>query len=114
MLNDTPEAIFESIKDLKVLIIGDVMIDSYLWGSVNRVSPEAPVPIVEVQKREKRLGGAANVAMNIGAMGATPILCSVIGQDQEGEELMQLLAQQGMTSSAIVRSTTRKTTTKIG
>ena len=88
------------------------MVDAYIIGKVDRVSPEAPVPVVNIEQRDMRLGGAANVAVNIQALQATPILCSVIGQDQEGEELMQLLAQQGMTSSAIVRSTTRKTTTK--
>ena len=88
------------------------MVDAYIIGKVDRVSPEAPVPVVNIEQRDMRLGGAANVAVNIQALQATPILCSVIGQDQEGEELMQLLAQQGMTTSAIVRSTTRKTTTK--
>ncbi|HOZ86707.1 MAG TPA: D-glycero-beta-D-manno-heptose-7-phosphate kinase, partial [Bacteroidia bacterium] len=61
--------IFKSFNNLNVLIIGDVMIDSYLWGKVNRISPEAPVPIVSVQKKERRLGGAANVALNIQALG---------------------------------------------
>ena len=69
------EDIFQAFTKLKVLIIGDVMIDSYLWGDVSRISPEAPVPVVNVKKREKRLGGAANVAMNILSMGATPVLC---------------------------------------
>ena len=72
------EEIFEGFNKLNVLIIGDVMIDSYLWGNVNRISPEAPVPIVSVTKKESRLGGAANVALNIKSMGANPILCSVI------------------------------------
>jgi D-glycero-beta-D-manno-heptose-7-phosphate kinase len=83
--------IFKSFSNLNVLIIGDVMIDSYMWGKVNRISPEAPVPIVAVQKKEKRLGGAANVALNIQAMGANPILCSVIGIDYEGQNFMDLL-----------------------
>jgi len=105
-------ALLDQFKNKKVLIVGDVMVDAYIIGKVDRVSPEAPVPVVNIEQRDMRLGGAANVAVNIQALQATPILCSVIGQDQEGEELMQLLAQQGMTSSAIVRSTTRKTTTK--
>ena len=66
-------------KKLKVLVIGDVMVDSYVWGKSNRVSPEASIPIVEVEKREKRLGGAANVALNIKNLGAQPIICSVLG-----------------------------------
>ena len=76
--------IFKSFNNLNVLVIGDVMVDSYLWGNVNRISPEAPVPIVTVKHKERRLGGAANVALNLQALGATPILCSVIGVDYEG------------------------------
>ena len=83
--------IFRSFSNLNVLIIGDVMIDSYMWGKVNRISPEAPVPIISVNKKEKRLGGAANVALNIQAMGANPILCSVIGIDLEGQSFLDLL-----------------------
>ena len=71
--------IFESFKNKKVLIVGDAMIDSYMWGEIKRISPEAPVPIVNINKYEKRLGGAANVALNVKSMGAQPILCSVIG-----------------------------------
>ncbi len=77
---------FKSFNDLNVLIIGDVMVDSYMWGKVNRISPEAPVPIVAIQSKEQRLGGAANVALNIQAMGANPILCSVIGVDYDGHK----------------------------
>ena len=74
-------SLFEKFNDQKVLVIGDVMIDTYLWGNVSRVSPEAPVPIVSGVVEENRLGGAANVALNVKAMGAVPILCSVIGDD---------------------------------
>ena len=81
---NTLEDIFSAFNGLTVLIVGDVMIDSYLWGKSTRISPEAPVPIVNVVKREKRLGGAANVALNIQALGATPLLCSVIGDDTDG------------------------------
>jgi bifunctional ADP-heptose synthase (sugar kinase/adenylyltransferase) len=91
---DRIREIFKSFNNLNVLIIGDVMIDSYLWGKVNRISPEAPVPIVAVEKKERRLGGAANVALNIQAMGANPILCSVIGVDYEGQAFMELLKTQ--------------------
>src|SRR5574344_2172195 len=66
------------------LVIGDVMLDSYLMGKVERISPEAPVPIINVKQRECRLGGAANVALNVEALGAKPILCSVIGKDSKG------------------------------
>ena len=80
--------LLDSFKNLNILIIGDVMIDAYLWGKVDRISPEAPVPIVSVHKKESRLGGAANVALNIKALYAQPIICTVVGDDAEGEEFM--------------------------
>jgi len=97
---------------MKVLIIGDVMVDAYIFGKVERISPEAPVPVVSVEKRENRLGGAANVALNIRALGAEPILCSIIGNDKKGEEFRQLLAEAGIRSDGIISSTARITTTK--
>ncbi|MFH1000439.1 MAG: bifunctional ADP-heptose synthase [Bacteroidota bacterium] len=104
--------LFEQFNSLKVLIIGDVMIDSYLWGKVNRISPEAPVPIVEVKKRANRLGGAANVAINIKALGAEPILCSVIGNDNQAGTFLKLLADEKITSEGIIQSQNRITSTK--
>lgn len=104
--------IFKSFNNLNVLIIGDVMIDSYMWGKVNRISPEAPVPIVTVHKKEKRLGGAANVALNIQAMGANPILCSVIGIDVEGQTFLDLLKKQKLSQKGILKSRDRITTEK--
>lgn len=104
--------LLNAFNNLNVLIIGDVMVDSYIWGKVNRVSPEAPVPIVEVEKRENRLGGAANVALNIKALGANPVLCSVVGDDQKGKEFMDLLKAEGMDSLGMVISKERITTTK--
>ncbi len=82
--------IFERFKKLRVLIVGDIMVDNYILGKVDRVSPEAPVPVVDVIKTESRLGGAGNVALNIQAMGAIPKLCTVIGVDKEGELLKKL------------------------
>jgi D-glycero-beta-D-manno-heptose-7-phosphate kinase len=94
--------IFNSFNEKNVLIIGDVMIDSYIWGNVRRISPEAPVPIVEVTKRENRLGGAANVAMNLKALGANPVLCSVIGEDDKAELFINIISnQKQMTSEGI-------------
>jgi rfaE bifunctional protein kinase chain/domain len=104
--------IFESFNQMNVLIIGDVMIDSYLWGKVNRISPEAPVPIVTVKNKERRLGGAANVALNIQALGANPILCSVIGVDIEGQAFMELLKTQKLSQKGILKSRDRITTVK--
>lgn len=106
------EDIFEAFNGLTVLIIGDVMIDSYLWGKSTRISPEAPVPIVNVVKREKRLGGAANVALNIQALGATPLLCSVIGDDPDGGDFLRLLEEKGLSTEGIVQSPERVTTIK--
>jgi rfaE bifunctional protein kinase chain/domain len=102
----------KEIAQKHILIIGDVMVDSYLWGQVNRISPEAPVPVVDVNKREYRLGGAANVALNVQAMGATPIICSVIGNDSKGEIFFQLLKQAKIASQTMVKSSERCTTTK--
>jgi rfaE bifunctional protein kinase chain/domain len=104
--------IFHSFNDLTVLIIGDVMIDSYMWGHVNRISPEAPVPIVAVDKKEDRLGGAANVALNIQAMGATPLLCAVVGADKNGNLFSDLLKKQKISAHAIIKSKQRLTTVK--
>ncbi len=104
--------LFDSFNNKKVLIIGDVMVDSYIWGKVERISPEAPVPIVAVQKRANRLGGAANVAMNIKALGAEPILCSVIGEDDKGAIFMDLLEKRNLDTQGIYKSINRITTTK--
>jgi len=103
---------FKSFDELNVLIIGDVMIDSYMWGKVNRISPEAPVPIVTIASKERRLGGAANVALNIQAMGANPILCSVIGIDYDGQQFLELLKKQKLSQKGIMKSRTRITTNK--
>lgn len=100
------------IQGHKVLVIGDVMVDAYVWGSVDRISPEAPVPVVTVKNRTHKLGGAANVAFNIKSLGADPILCSVIGKDTKGEEFLQLLQNQDLSTLGIVRSENRITTTK--
>ncbi|PKQ65828.1 carbohydrate kinase [Labilibaculum filiforme] len=106
------EEIFESFSKLNVLIIGDVMVDAYVWGKVDRISPEAPVPIVSCVKRESRLGGAANVALNIKSLGATPILCSVIGEDEKGKEFLNLLSEIQEENYGIVASDKRRTTVK--
>ena len=102
----------EKFSKLKILIIGDVMLDAYLWGKVERISPEAPVPIVSVEKKEERLGGAANVALNVKELGATPILCSVIGKDDAGKSLLQLLKANKMNSDGLVVSSKRITSVK--
>lgn len=104
--------IFDKFRNYNILIIGDVMMDTYLWGHVERISPEAPVPVVSVSRRENRLGGAANVALNIQSLGASPIVVSVIGDDQEGDEFLTLLTNQGLSTEGIVRVPKRPTTVK--
>jgi len=103
---------FEDFNNLNVLIIGDVMLDSYIWGAVERISPEAPVPIVSVKKKDFRLGGAANVALNIASLGANPILCALIGDDADGKKLIQRLDEGGISKEGIVVSKHRPTTVK--
>ncbi len=104
--------IFEKFNSLSVLVIGDVMIDSYMWGKVDRISPEAPVPILASTQLENRLGGAANVALNLQALGARPILCSVVGNDSKSRIFAQLLENYGLTDVGIISDSTRATTTK--
>jgi rfaE bifunctional protein kinase chain/domain len=104
--------LLESFSGLRVMIVGDVMVDSYLWGVVDRISPEAPVPVVDVNHREERLGGAANVAVNIRALGAEPILCSVIGSELKGDVFIKIMKDEGMSTKGIYRSDKRITTTK--
>jgi rfaE bifunctional protein kinase chain/domain len=106
------KAIFDQFVGKRILVIGDVMIDSYLRGKVNRVSPEAPVPIVSLEKEEDRLGGAANVAINLVAMGAVPIICSVVGTDKQSSDLKELLEASAISAKGLIFSETRKTTVK--
>ncbi len=106
------QKIFEDFNSLNVLIIGDVMLDSYIWGAVERISPEAPVPIVTVKKKDFRLGGAANVALNVASLGAKPILCALIGDDDDGKKLIQRLDDGKISKEGIVVSAHRPTTVK--
>ncbi|HAN18396.1 MAG: carbohydrate kinase [Bacteroidetes bacterium GWC2_33_15] len=104
--------VFESFNQFNILIIGDVMIDSYMWGKVNRISPEAPVPIIMSTKQENRLGGAANVALNVQALGANPILCAVIGKDSKAKSFYNLLKENKLSGEGILEDESRKTTVK--
>ena len=109
---DAVKALFDKFQHLNILIIGDVMIDAYIWGKVERISPEAPVPVVLVNKKNNRLGGAANVALNIKALGANPMLCSVVGDDEKAGTFIQMLEANEMFSAGILKSTHRTTTAK--
>jgi D-glycero-beta-D-manno-heptose-7-phosphate kinase len=104
--------ILDEFGHKKVLIIGDVMVDEYLWGNVTRISPEAPVPVVQCSKKEHRMGGAANVAINIKSLGAEPIMCSVIGKDDIGAIIKRLLIENQMSDAGIIESKQRITTVK--
>lgn len=104
--------LFERITNLRVLVIGDVMLDSYLWGKVNRISPEAPVPVVSVGKKDSRLGGAANVALNFHALGLNPILCSVLGSDEAAKSFDNLISRRALSTAGLLHSSQRSTTVK--
>lgn len=103
---------FLAFNEYNILIIGDVMVDSYAWGKVDRISPEAPVPILSCDNRENRLGGAANVALNIKSLGANPILCSVIGNDTKGGTFLDLCKKINQNANGIIKSDNRRTTVK--
>jgi rfaE bifunctional protein kinase chain/domain len=104
--------IIESFKNYTVIIVGDVMVDSYLLGNVTRISPEAPVPIVSCTKRENRLGGAANVAENVRSLGALPVICSVTGKDEKGQLFKNILSNSGLTGEGLIEAEDRPTTVK--
>lgn len=103
---------FSKFDGMRAMVVGDVMIDAYYWGKVQRISPEAPVPIADIHEHENRLGGAANVALNVMALGATPIICSVVGDDEKGAIFNELLDKRGFSSTGIIQSNERRTTVK--
>ena len=106
------EGLIEKFAGQKVLVVGDVMVDSYINGRMERISPEAPVPVVTISNREERLGGAANVALNIQSLGAMPVLCSVVGRDKMGDRFKNLLTKRRISADGIIRSDNRPTTVK--
>jgi rfaE bifunctional protein kinase chain/domain len=102
----------DRFSEAKVLVIGDIILDEYVWGDVSRISPEAPVPVVEVKRETKMLGGAANVIHNIATLGARPTLCGVVGQDHAGKAIIKELNNMGLTSDGIVLEQGRPTSIK--
>jgi len=102
----------KKIAGCRILVIGDVMVDTYLWGQVSRISPEAPVPVVMHRRSENRMGGAANVALNIRSLGAEPLMCAVIGSDENGRVFRKMTEGLGMTVRGLVESNLRTTTCK--
>ncbi len=97
----------------RVAILGDIMLDRYVWGDVNRISPEAPVPVVEVTRESSRFGAAANVAENVASLGASAVLVGLAGDDEPGRELMSLLAGKGVDVEHVAVAPGRPTTTKM-
>lgn len=107
------EKLFSDFTNLKVAVIGDLMLDTYWWGKVDRISPEAPVPVVALTKKEQRIGGAGNVAFNVHSLGAGVAVLSVLGKDDDGDQLIKLLQQNGIDTQYLVQSNKRITTNKI-
>jgi len=105
-------AIVERFRGRTVAVLGDLMLDRYLWGRVDRISPEAPVPVVEVERESESLGGAGNVALNLRALGAEPVLIGAVGDDAAGERLRASLAERGVDGRAILVDGSRPTTVK--
>jgi D-beta-D-heptose 7-phosphate kinase/D-beta-D-heptose 1-phosphate adenosyltransferase len=99
-------------EDVTVLVVGDIILDEFIWGKVSRISPEAPVPVVEVQKETVLLGGAANVVNNILSLGGRSLICGVIGDDESGRKLLGILQDKGISSEGIIVRQDRRTTLK--
>ena len=104
--------LFDTFTRLKAGVIGDVMLDTYMWGGVERISPEAPVPVVSLHKKDYRIGGAGNVALNVQSLGAEVSVLSVIGSDEDGDRLEQLFKENNIYTNHLIRSSGRITTNK--
>ena len=107
------EVLFREFEKLRIAVIGDVMLDTYWWGKVDRISPEAPVPIIALDHKEYRIGGAGNVALNTVSLGAETTLFSVVGDDEDADLLLGLLQDQHVDTKYIIKSRDRITTNKI-
>lgn len=112
MTKEEINKLFEDFRGKHILLLGDVMLDAYVWGNVNRMSPEAPVPVLDVSKREERLGGLANVALNLRELGAKVSVCSVIGNDAVGEKITHIMESMQMDPDNLVKSPDRISTIK--
>ena len=106
------EQIVGRFRGRSILVVGDLILDRFVWGSVNRISPEAPVPVVEIQEESIRLGGAANVASNLASLGARPLLVGIVGRDEEGRKLIDELGQLGIGRQGILEDEARRTSVK--
>jgi len=108
----TLRKIVDRFPKAKILVVGDVMMDRFLWGKVSRISPEAPVPVVVVDHEDFRLGGAANVVNNIDGLGGNPVLCGVVGDDEMGQRIMNELIEKKIKTHGIFIEKGRQTTVK--
>ncbi len=107
--------LLERVKRIKgeaIAVVGDLMLDRFVWGKVSRISPEAPVPIVEIERESFHLGGAANVARNLESLGVTPLLLGVVGDDDASSPLRQALRDRGLSDDAVLDDSARRTTVK--
>jgi rfaE bifunctional protein kinase chain/domain len=111
-MNLTIRQVLEKFNEVKVLVVGDVMLDRYCWGSVHRISPEAPVPVVNLESESLIAGGAANVAANIKGLGATPFLVGIIGNDSNGQDLIRSLSGLNISAHDLIQVGNRPTTVK--
>ena len=109
---DALQAVVDRFAGRRLLVLGDLMLDHYLWGRCERISPEAPVPVVDVQKETSSLGGAGNVAANLTALGAVPVLVGLVGDDERAQKLFEAFADRGVDTRSIVRDPSRPTTMK--
>ena len=105
-------ALAEQFSQKHILVMGDLMLDSYMWGQANRISPEAPVPVVSVKEVTHNPGGAANVGWNIASLSAKVTMAGVVGNDSHGEQLLTLMSERGMNVESVIRDTNRPTTVK--
>src|SRR5688500_2327132 len=106
------EELFSRFRGMKIGVLGDVMLDTYWWGHVERISPEAPVPIVALDKKEYRIGGAGNVALNLSCLGAQVAVLSVVGNDDDGTTLTKLFSDHNIGTAYLLKNTSRITTSK--
>jgi rfaE bifunctional protein kinase chain/domain len=110
---DRLKEIIDGGQQNKIIVVGDLMIDRYLWGNVSRISPEAPVPVINIEDEENRFGGAGNVANNLIGLGATPVVVGVVGDDELGKMFRALLLEKNLSDKGLVTDSQRPTTTKI-
>jgi D-glycero-beta-D-manno-heptose-7-phosphate kinase len=106
------QELFSKFRDIRIGVVGDVMLDTYMWGHVDRISPEAPVPVVLIDKKEQRIGGAGNVALNLQSLGAHAFVLTVRGDDEDGRELEALFTSKKINTGYSISSKERITTNK--